>query len=314
MTRKQTPSRKEKGSARFGKKPLKAPKKAPKKPRLHLHRRETIGTGLKAIAALQLESALAELRGNNVSPRAIHNVRTTIKKVRSIIELSTPSFTRAQRNDLSGTLRDAAARIAPLRDSEVLLDTFDLLMEQIDLPQEQFATIRDSLTDSARQRRSNDTRQIPHVIRLLKEIHRSIPEWSLAELSGKDVQRRIRRTYRRGRSTLELCAATGEEELFHTWRKLVKQLWYQLRMTSRHWADHAKPLIADTGTIGESAGSERDLTLLGHWLRKGPKTPSSDLLKATIDSLLPQLRKKALSAGKKFYEMKPRQFIAGLDL
>ena len=310
MTRKQTPSRKEKGSARSRKKQLKPLKKA----RLHLHRREAIGAGLKAIAALQLESAIAQFKGNNVSPRAIHNVRTTIKKVRSIIELTAPSFTRAQRNDLTGTLRDAAARIAPLRDSEVLLNTFDLLLEQKGLPQEEFTALRDGLADSARQRRSNDTRQIPHVIKLLKEILRSIPEWSLDQLSGKDIRRRIRRTYRRGRSTLERCAATGEEEQFHTWRKQVKQLWYQLRMTSHYWPNNAKDLISDTGAIGESGGSERDLTLLAQWLKKGPKKSSSDLLKATIDSLLPQLRKRAISGGEKFYEIKPKQFVADLDL
>jgi len=322
MTRRQTASRKEISRTSTSSHSIRSPagsaarsgKKPPKKPRLYLHRQEGIGKGLKAIATLQLESAIAELKGKNVSPRAIHNVRTTIKKVRSIIELTAPSFTRTQRNDLTGMLRDAASRIAPLRDSEVLLNTFDLLLERKGLPQEEFTALRDGLADSARQRRSNDTRQIPHVIRLLKEILRSIPKWSLDELSGKDLRRRIRRTYRRGRSTLELCATTGDEDQFHTWRKQVKQLWYQLRITSRHWADQAKPLISDTGTIGESAGSERDLTLLSHWLKKGPKKPSSDHLKATIDSLLPQLRKKAISAGEKFYEIKPKQFVADLDL
>lgn len=304
-------SRKEKGRGRSAamtrQKPL-------KKPRLHLQRREAIGKGLKAIAALQLESAIAELRGNNVSPEAIHNARTTIKKVRSIIELTAPSFTRDQRNDLTGLLREAASRMAPLRDAQVLLDTFDLLLEKKGLSQEQFATLRDGLVDSARQRRSNDTRQIPHVIRLLKRIQKSIPEWNLDELSGKDLQRRIRRTYRRGRSTLELCATTGDQEQFHAWRKLVKQLWYQLRMTSRHWSDQARTLITGTGAIGESAGSERDLAMLEHWLKKGPKTSPAGLLKAAIDSHLPQIRRKAISAGKDFYENKPKQFVAEFNL
>lgn len=298
-------------SPRLGKK---IKKTSLRKPRLYLFRKECIDTGLQAIASLQLEWAIAGLKGNNVSPRAIHNTRTTIKKVRAIIELTAPCFTRGQRSDLTATLRDAASRIAPLRDSEVLLNTFDLLLEKTIEPPVYYASLRDGLVDQARQSRSNGSRQIPHVIRLLKRIHQSIPEWSLNKLTGQDLRRRIRRTYRRGRITLDHSATFGDEEKFHKWRKLVKLLWYQLRLTSRHWPDDAKALMLEIATIGESAGTERDLTLLSHWLEKGQKTPSSNLLQEALASLLPQLRKQAISAGNNFYQEKPRQFVSALDL
>jgi CHAD domain-containing protein len=285
-----------------------------RKPRLYLLRRESIGTGLQAIASLQLEWAIAGLKGNNVSPQAIHHARTTIKKVRAIIELAVPCFTRGQRSELTATLRDAASRIAPLRDTEVLLNTFDLLLDKTTEPQDNCTSLRDGLVDQARQCKSNGSRQIPHVIRLLKRIHQSIPEWSLCKLTGQDLRRRIQRTYRRGRITLDHSATSGDEEQFHTWRKLVKLLWYQLRLTSRHWPDDARDLIMEIGAIGESAGTERDLILLSHWLGNGPKTPSSNLLQGTLASLLPQLRKQAISAGNTFYREKPRQFVSTLDL
>ena len=319
MTSKQPEPRKTKKrtgfpKTRFLRRGTKIQKTSLRKPRLYLLRRENIGTGLQSIASLQLEWAIAGLKGNNVSPQAIHHARTTIKKVRAIIELTAPCFTRAQRSDLTATLRDAASRIAPLRDTEVLLNTFDHLIEKTTESQDQFASLRDGLVDQARQCRSNSSRQIPHVIRLLKRIHQSIPEWSLGKLKGQDLRRRIRRTYRRGRITLEHCATSGDNEQFHTWRKSVKQLWYQLRLTSRHWPDDAKALMMEIGAIGESAGTERDLTLLSHWLGNGPKTSSSNLLQGTLASLLPELRKSAISAGNDFYRVKPRQFVSALDL
>lgn len=298
-------------SPRLGKK---IKKTSLRKPRLYLFRKECIDTGLQAIASLQLEWAIAGLKGNNVSPRAIHNARTTIKKVRAIIELTAPCFSRGQRSDLTATLRDAASRIAPLRDSEVLLNTFDYLLEKTNEPSDHCASLRDGLLDQARQCRSNGSRQIPHVIRLLKRIHQNIPEWSLSKLTGQDLKRRIRRTYRRGRITLDHSATSGDEEEFHRWRKLVKLLWYQLRLTSRHWPNDAKHLMLEIGAIGESAGTERDLTLLNHWLRNGPQTTSSNLLQSTLTSLLPQLRKQAIAAGNNFYREKPRQFMSSLVL
>ncbi len=67
-------------------------KKPSKKPRLHLHRDEKIGSGLKVLAKLHLEKALSELQGDHISPAAVHHVRTTIKKIASIIQLASPAL------------------------------------------------------------------------------------------------------------------------------------------------------------------------------------------------------------------------------
>lgn len=313
MTQKKRPSRKTKAPA-FSTPPAKRLSKSPSKPRFHLRQGEVIGKGLKSIVKIQLEAALADLKGNNCSPKAIHNTRTTIKKVRSIIELTASSFARDQRHELTKMLREASLRIAPIRDAGVLLDTFDLLLQKNELPQQHFATLRDGLVDSERQLRSNGARQIPHVIKLLKQVHRSIPKWGLEALSGKDLRRGIRHTYRRGRKALELCSATGDEKHFHTWRKLVKQLCYQLRVTSCYWPDQAREQIGETDAIGENAGNQRDLTLFAHWIRKGPKTSAAEALQIAASSLMQPLHKKAILAGEDFYKNKSKTFVASLEM
>jgi CHAD domain-containing protein len=255
---------------------------------------------------------MEELKGNNVSPDAVHNARTYIKKVRAIIQLASPALDRPLREKLLGLLRDASARTGPLRDSEVQVGTFDLLMEQGGFASGEFDSLRNGLADVAKQRRINDVRQIPRVICSLASVRDSLPEWPLDSLGSKDLRRRIRRTYRRGRTALELCATTRDPEDFHLWRKLVKQLWYQLRITTPYWQDHRK-LISETEKIGELAGTERDFALLATTLSNGPRSRAARLLVECISRTLPTLRKEAMEAGERFYDPRPKAFMRALD-
>jgi hypothetical protein len=101
---------------------------------------------------------------------------------------------------------------------------------------------------------------------------------------------------------------------FHIWRKLVKQLWYQLRITSRFWPDHALNWIRDTDLIGELAGKERDYTLLSKRLIRLHKDPCSDLLVNRINKIIIILRKKSISNGLRFYEERPKDFVKKLSI
>lgn len=289
-------------------------KKALKKPRLYLRVGEKISKGLKTIALLQCDAAIAALDGNNVSPRPVHNARICINKVRSIIQLAAPALGRGHRESLFEFLHEAGSRLAPLRDSEVQVRSLDLAIETTNLPPEHFSSLRDGLADIAKQRRSNDCRQIPRVVGFLEKIRKDIPEWPLDHLGAKDIRRRIRRTYRRGRTTLDACSVGGDLQLFHAWRKLVKQLGYQLCITSRYWPDQAKSHISQISTIGELAGRERDYNLLLQTMKNGPKNRSSEAAIAIVTSLLPSLHQQAIEEGQRFYETKPKAFIEPLDL
>ncbi len=211
-------------------------------------------------------------------------------------------------------LHEAASRLGPLRDSEVQVRSLDIVLAVEGLPSEPFSSLREGLCNIAKQVRTNDQRQVPRIAGFLKKILKTVPEWPLDSLTGKDLRRRIRRTYRRGRTTLDLCHISNDLRIFHVWRKLVKQLGYQLRITAPFWPDSAEKLIASNKNIGELAGTERDYSLLLQTLKQGPKTHSSKQAIQMIEEQLPSLYKKALEEGRHFYEAKPKLFIEGLNL
>lgn len=291
-----------------------ASKKTLKKLRLSLRRGEKISKGLKQLATLQLEAAIDELRGNNVSPGPVHNARTYIKKVRALVWLAAPALGRVRREYLIELLHEAGSRLGPLRGSEVQVQSLDLMIEEASLPAEQFSSLRNGLLDIAKQRRANDIRQIPRIVEFIEKVRRSVPDWPLEPLGARDIRRRIRRTYRRGRTTLDSYSASGDPELFHTWRKLVKQLGYQLHITAKHWPDEASSLIGAITRIGEIAGRERDYTMLLKTMQHGPRSRSSEEAISLITSLLPTIKQEAIEKGLKFYELKPKTFVDSLDL
>ena len=285
-----------------------------KKPRLFLRRNKPIGEELQMIARLHLDAALVQLAGNNVSPEPVHEARTAIKKVRAVIQLASPALGSVRRKLVSELLHDAMMRLGPLRDAEVQVQTLDLLMETEGLMPEDFSSVRAGLADIAKQRRVNDIRQIPRVRESLGEALRSVNKWLLDPLQGKDVRRRIRRSYRRGRSLLDLCQVNDDPETFHSFRKSVKQLWYSIRITSQFWPELGADPNHELGLIGELAGKERDFTLLSMTLHQGPANKAAHHLIAMLNEELPKLRRATLTAALSFYEQKPKAFVEFLDL
>ena len=288
-------------------------KKIPKA-RLHLRPGKPIGPELRKVALLQIGSSLLALKGNNALPDRVHDVRTYIKKLRAILHLASPVISKRHREHAAALLRNAAARLAPLRDSEVLLRTLDNLLEEHVFFADSFSSLRAGLADTAEQRRRNDAKKIPLVLGCLRKLKASVEEWPLEKLEAGDLKNRIRRSYRRGRIAMKHCCSEAEPDAFHLWRKQVKLLWYQLRITAPFWKNQAADLIDTTDKIGQLAGEERDLSLLRDALEKRAGQPEIGLLGDRIFSILPQLRREALDTGIEFYRSKPRSFVHDLDL
>ena len=289
-------------------------KKTPlgKSPHLHIREHRPVDKELQNIALLQLDAAIHELKGNNASQEGIHRARTSIKKVRAVVQLAAPGLSTSNREHLMGLLRDAATRLSPLRDAEVQIQTLDLLEETDTSGSANLTSLRNGLVDMAKQSRMNTNRKMQRILGYLQKSQKSVMVWNLERIRGKDVERRIRRFYRRGRSSLDLCLASDDPEVFHLFRKQVKQLWYALRITNRFWPDQASNLISQLGEIAETAGRERDLILLLSTIHHGPKNAQASRLTRLLEDQIPKLRKGALSSSVRFFEEKPKAFTAPL--
>ena len=142
-----------------------------KKSRFHLRINKPIGKEIKSLAKLQLESALQALQalhGNKVSPKAVHMARTSIKKIRAIIQLTSPALDNHERKKIQELLHEASFRLGPLRDAEVQVQTLDLILDSRNLNRDDYYTLREGFSDVAKQQNKNGIRLIPSVVKSLE--------------------------------------------------------------------------------------------------------------------------------------------------
>lgn len=287
---------------------------SPAKPPLHLRRNENIAKGLVRLAILQLSAASKLLQARGISAEAVHDARTFGKKTRALLQLCSPCLPKSEKERLSDSISSASRRLSGIRDADVLLETLDGILSlhpEPDAPG--LHSLRRGMADVARQRRANDGKLLPGTLALLHRALKSLASAEFGPMDGKQLLRRVQRTYRRGRLMLDACSGGNDPEMFHSWRKLVKQLWYQLRITSRRWPSHAEGLIRISGEIGELAGRERDLSLLEVFLETGIRSREALGIRRIIRKERERLRKKALDLGSTLYARRPRDFIGEMS-
>lgn len=284
------------------------PKKSAKTP-LHLRENEKVAKGLIRLAVLQCSAAAMSLRDQGNSIESVHDARTFGKKTRALLQLYSPMLPQKVRRKLVKTISEISGRLAAVRDADVLLETFDKILplhpEHLD---EGIPGLRATIENTSRQRRDNDRKLLPGTISLLNKLERALVSTEPHGMDSRQLRRCLRRTYRRGRLLLKACSAANDPESFHAWRKLVKQLWYQLRITSRRWPSHADEPIRILAQIGELAGRERDLLMLDEFLNKGGDSVAASGLRNTIHKERVRLKNSALVLGDFLYAVRPSEF------
>jgi CHAD domain-containing protein len=286
-----------------------------KKPRLELRVGKSLGGEFRRLALLHLEFSLERIRGRNLSVDEVHDTRTSIKKIRTMIDLISPSLKVNARRLALEPLREAGRRLSPLRDSDVALGTLEGLIQAHALEHMDLDSIRNGLQDAARQRRLNAKKKVSQFRELLKTSRHSVADWPTDSIKGSAIRLMVRRIYRKARSRLERCQTDHDEVAFHSFRKFVKHLYYSLRITLPYWPEAlVKERIGRLRVLGELAGRERDFCLLRGALTKGPGKPSSELLISLLAREIPVLRKSTLREASLFFDTKPKSFVESLDL
>src|SRR5262245_25504859 len=94
-----------------------------------LRARESAQHALKRIARNQIAKAIDEIQDREAGPNeATHATRKRCKKIRGLLRLTRPALGKAYRRE-NAWFRDTARVLAPVRDSYVLVETFDALLE-----------------------------------------------------------------------------------------------------------------------------------------------------------------------------------------
>ena len=107
---------------------------------------DTVQDGVRKIATDLIDKAIDATKQRQSPERTVHELRKTCKRLRGLIRLVRPVF--ADYHTENAAFRDAGRKLSYLRDTAVLIQTYDSLLDAYDdqVDRARFAPIRRRLT------------------------------------------------------------------------------------------------------------------------------------------------------------------------
>lgn len=259
-----------------------------------------IEAALRRIAAEQLDGALAALEGADADlERSVHGVRTATKRIRALLRLLRAVFPGY--SEANAALRTLAARLADVREAQVLLATFDsvagesggktLAAFRKELEADEAAAalrVRGAVLEDARAR--------------LLALRAAAEGWRIERDGFGALRKGLRRTCRKAVKLMgEAGGAAGDDiEAFHEWRKHIKDHGFQVRLL--HDIDPGLTARGEMlGRLGNLLGEQHDLCALEARLHDRKEKALRRLEKAAIERRH-VLEKEALKLGAVLFE------------
>jgi len=293
---------------------LKSPKMA-----FELKLRESLRKAVPRIVRKQLDRASEVLTGVRRVSRdeAVHEWRTSVKKIRAVLRLVRPEIGRKTYSKQNARFREAARPLSEVRDAKILVEGLDKLTERFreQLAGRAFDGIRGQLQADLRavhKRVLDKQHAFAAAARSIRQARRTIKSWTDVRNRWSSIGQGLRQTYRGAREAYEDAMADASVGNLHQWRKQVKYLRYQLNILRPIWPERMEELINEADQMGQLLGDDHDLAVLCETLTGEPQRfgEASDvqLLLALIDRRRAELQQDASLLAEKFFLDKPRDF------
>jgi CHAD domain-containing protein len=227
----------------------------------------SVQAGVRRIARAELAGALRRLDGAFPDAAAVHGLRKHTKKLRGLIRLVRPVMPGFY--PVNAMLRDGAARLAPLRDAEVRLDTLRALAPDMPGGLPEGIEARLVAEVSGLRACADVAAELGRLRQDLAALERDAREWRLSERGWAALAPGLGATWRAARRGLRRSreALGRDASPFHDWRKAVKHHWYQARLLRPLWPAHLGPWVVLVDALGEGLGRHNDLDVLRAHLR-----------------------------------------------
>lgn len=214
----------------------------------------------RRIAGELLETSRLIL-GDASLPRAalVHELRKNVKKTRALLRLVRPGFRDFEHQNAA--LREAARLIAPLRDADVLTQTFDRAAARTDLSLTETAALRDRLAPASAEAIKPEERLEAHR-QALAAVEAGVEDWKIRHKGFDSLTGGLERSWDACRRSMRKARDRTEAETLHNFRKRVKDHWYHARLLSPIWPEMMAAHVSACDKLGEALGDARDLAIL----------------------------------------------------
>lgn len=283
---------------------------------------ESLPGSVRRIAREQIDQAIENLENPGGDREgAVHDARKSCKKLRAVLRLVRDALGKKMYGRENACFRDAAKELAEVRDSTVLIETFDALRHWKGraLAARGFDEVRERLVERHRKishEMLDSAEAVEGFSAALRQAGERISDWPLEKEGFDLIEEGLQRVYRRGREAMQLAEEAQSVESFHAWRKRVKYLWYHVRILFPVWPEDLGMLGDQLHHLSNLLGDDHDLAVLAETLQAEPllrPTPKqTETLLAAISDRRNELEAEALRLGAYIYAEKPAAFVARL--
>ncbi|MBN2413913.1 CHAD domain-containing protein [candidate division KSB1 bacterium] len=198
----------------------------------------------------------------------IHDVRTSFKKIRAFILLLKTELGEDVYKNETRCFRAEGKGIAELRDSYVVLMTLELLAVKYpdQLRNNTVNAVQNKLTAGYEAKKNFVLEQdeLTKQAGRLLTVKNRVTGWSLPENGGDLIFDRLKECYEKGRSQMTDAKTDKTDKRLHNWRKIVKHLWYQVRVFEPFNPEILIPFDESLHSLSDFLGEDHDLAVLNN--------------------------------------------------
>lgn len=273
---------------------------------------EALAVGIRRIAREELASALVCISSVSAGDEAeaVHETRKHIKKLRALLRLVRDELGKEIFKEENTRLRDVARGFSGARDARVQLQLLEKLRPQADLGSTTFSHTVAALEQEAAAHAAGFGPQEGKAEETLQRICDRLEGWPLDSIEIEDLCCALRRAYKRGRDGFSCVGSEPTTENLHSWRKRVKDFWYQARLLRSLSPAVMGEMVESARTLGQKLGNLHDLSFFRIRLQAGQGKGEDEraVLLGLICSRENELQEIALDLGARFLAEKPGAF------
>ncbi|MDT5253245.1 MAG: hypothetical protein QOH07_2196, partial [Mycobacterium sp.] len=235
-----------------------------------------LGTSPKGVPAEKMHRALAEQIGELLvwdravraeADDAVHQMRVTARKIRSLLQAAPDSFGLADDAPIVDELRELGNVLGVVRDAEVLADRYRSALDDVP-PELVRGPIRERLVGGAEQRYRTGLRhalsalRLPRYFRLLDDLDALVGQASPAgrEPALVTVATAGKKVHKAAKAARRAAGGADRDDAIHRIRKRAKRLRYTADATgAKKVSKRAKKLQSLLGDHQDSAVSREHL-------------------------------------------------------
>ena len=249
----------------------------------------------------------------------IHAARKRIKKARAMLRLLEPSLGASPWKRTERALRAAARPLGAVRDSKILTETFDRLMEShAALRLKGRAHLHQALERHHREVRAAVSRNRDGVAASRRALQRARKACDGALQGGRRaLLGSPGRLYRAGRRAFAASRREAAVDTLHAWRKCAKYLSHQLEALSLHCSPETGELARELHSLSDELGEDHDLAMLRVHLACHPEALADAQERRDLVRLIEQARlerqERVLRNAARLYARRPKAFRNDLE-